>query len=356
MKIYGKIAAALVAGAMAISVATGVQAASRLEMAKIHVNTGRDFKYWTENSAAHKELVSFVEDVTNRRSKNFIPKEDRVAVFDMDGTFLCETAPYYFDHMLFIDRTLNDKTYTPSEDDRTFAEALNKWVQDKSSGENLGGSAPHQSSVFVGTNFPDYTAYVQKFMETPVTGLSNLKWGEALYLPMVEVIKYLEANDFKVYVVSGSERELVRVLVCDLLSIPRENIIGTDIKYLGSHQGDTQGLDYTFRQDDELIRGGFVIKNLKMNKVASIAREIGRQPVLAFGNSSGDAAMLNYTLTNNKYKSKAFFLLCDDLQRELGDMAKADKCRKLANDNGWVPVSMRGDFKTIYGDKVKRTK
>ncbi|MBQ1808723.1 MAG: haloacid dehalogenase-like hydrolase, partial [Selenomonas sp.] len=122
-----------------------------------------------------------------------------------------------------------------------------------------------------------------------------------------------------------------------------------------NHQGDKNGLDYAYKKGDSLVRGKFVIKNLQMNKVQSIVREIGKQPVLAFGNSSGDTSMLNYTVNDNKYKSAAFFLLCDDLQRELGDSKKAEKCKKLATENGWVSVSMRDDFKTIYGEDVKRS-
>ena len=91
-----------------------------------------------------------------------------------------------------------------------------------------------------------------------------------------------------------------------------------------------------------------------MNKVSAIAKEIGKQPILAFGNSGGDASMLNYTVSGNKHKSMAFFLLCDDTERELGDMKKAEKCKKLADENGWVSVSMRDDFKTIYGENVNR--
>ena len=104
-----------------------------------------------------------------------------------------------------------------------------------------------------------------------------------------------------------------------------------------------------------MIQGGFVIKNLKMNKVSAIVREIGRKPVLAFGNSSGDSAMLNYTINGNKYRSAAFFLLCDDLERELGNLNKAAKCKELADTYGWIPVSMRDDFATIYGEDVTRT-
>ena len=154
--------------------------------------------------------------------------------------------------------------------------------------------------------------------------------------------------------VSGTERELSRILVCDLLDIPTERVIGTDIKTLATHQGETDGLQYTYQRDDSLIRGGFVIKNLKMNKVSAIVREIGRKPVLAFGNSSGDSAMLNYTINGNKYRSAAFFLLCDDLEREIGNLNKAAKCKELADTYGWIPVSMRDDFATIYGEDVTR--
>ena len=352
-----KICTAILAATIGFGFMAGTpasEAATREEIAAIRVETSADFRYWNDDSPTRRKIVRFVEDAVNPGGPHFIPEENRIAVFDMDGTFLCETAPYYLDHMLFLDRTLHDANYKPSKDDRDFALALDQWLKHKDSSDNLGSSAPHQSSVFVGTSYPDYEAYVKKFIEKPVEGLNPLKWGEAFYLPMVEVMKYLKSNDFKIYVVSGSERELCRILVCDLLDIPAENIIGTDIKTVAAHQGETDGLKYTYRSDDYLVRGGFVIKNLKMNKVSAIVREIGRQPVLAFGNSSGDSAMLNYTINGNKYKSAAFFLLCDDLERELGNLEKAEKCRKLADENGWIPVSMRDDFKTIYGDNVTR--
>ena len=93
-----------------------------------------------------------------------------------------------------------------------------------------------------------------------------------------------------------------------------------------------------------------------MNKVSVIAEEIGKQPVLAFGNSGGDTSMLNYAVYGNKYKSAAFFVLCDDVDRELGNLNKAESCRKLAAENGWQTISMKNDFKTIYGDNVKVSK
>ena len=349
-----KILSAILAGLMSLSVTFGVQAATRDEISAIKVSKSGKFNYWTKDSAAKQKLISYVKDITNKTSANFIPVEDRIAVFDMDGTFLCETAPYYFDGMLFIHRTLYDMSYKPSKDDKEFATNLEKFILNKDSSDKLGSSAPHQASVFAGMNYKDYTSYVENFMKTPVKGLSNLKWGEAFYLPMVEVIKYLQKNDFKVYVVSGSERQLIRVLIGDILNIPHNQIIGTDIEIKATHQGNTDGLDYTYRQDDNLLRGEFVIKNLKMNKVSAIAKEIGKQPVLAFGNSSGDAAMFNYTITKNKYKSLAFTLLCDDVERELGNLNSAEKMKKSAEENGWIAISMKNDFSTIYGDNVKR--
>ena len=351
-----KIVAALTAGLIALGSFGVVDAMPREQIAKIQVKKAKDFKYWTKGSVANQKLVNFVTDVTNKNSKNFIPVEDRLAVFDMDGTILCETAPYPFEGMLWINRALYDENYTASESDRNFAIGLEKFIKTKNPNDIKGSSENRQGSVFVGMTNDEYATYVEKFMQKSVDGLSNLNFGESFYLPMIEVIKYLQANDFKVYIISGSDRNLVRILVCDMLKIPTNQIIGTDMKILASNQGDKDGRKYNYREDDYLIRGEFFFKNLNMNKVVGIAREIGKQPVLAFGNSDGDTSMLNYAINGNKYKSLSFFLICDDMEREFGDINKADKCIKLADNNGWIKISMRDDFKTIYGDNVKRSK
>ena len=90
-----------------------------------------------------------------------------------------------------------------------------------------------------------------------------------------------------------------------------------------------------------------------MNKVSVIVREIGVQPVLAFGNTMSDASMLNYTINGNPYRALGFMLLCDDLEREYGNLKKADQMRRGCKKYGWIPVSMHDDWKTIYGDQVK---
>jgi hypothetical protein len=130
---------------------------------------------------------------------------------------------------------------------------------------------------------------------------------------------------------------------------------GPEHRIAATGQGDEDGLTYTYKSDDEVILAGdFTVKTLKMNKVSSIVREIGSQPVLSFGNSSGDFAMATYTISNNPYRSLAFQLCCDDLERENGNPEKAEKMLQSCNKNGYIPVSMKNDWKTIYGDGVKK--
>ena len=96
------------------------------------------------------------------------------------------------------------------------------------------------------------------------------------------------------------------------------------------------------------------IGGLGMNKVTAIAQEIGVQPVLSFGNSTGDASMAEYVTSNNKYKSLALMLCCDDTERENGNVEKAEKMVSLCEDFDWVPISMKNDWTTIYGEGVTK--
>ena len=92
-----------------------------------------------------------------------------------------------------------------------------------------------------------------------------------------------------------------------------------------------------------------------MNKVFNIVQEIGKQPVLSFGNSNGDVSMHEYTITNNKYKALAFMLVADDTERDHADMTETNK--RIANwrTRGYQMISMKNDFKTIYGYGVTKT-
>ena len=175
---------------------------------------------------------------------------------------------------------------------------------------------------------------------------------------MIEVVKYLQDNGFTTYVVSGSDRMLCRVVACETLNIPENQVIGMDVTLVATNQDGKDCLDYQFNEggEDELVRGDKLwIKNLKMNKVFQIGQEIGKQPVLSFGNSSGDISMHEYTVTNNKYKAMAFMVVADDTDRDHADMVETNKRIALWEQYGYTMISMKNDFKTIYGDNVVKT-
>lgn len=353
---------------------------TRAKLARISVNAhGSNFRYWDKNAPSFQKLTAYVKEVTDPASPHFIPVEDRIAVFDLDGTLICETTPSYFEWMLYLERALNDPTYKPTPREKAYAQMVKAGIYrigipNPVAGTGLEASpnaagltrpkslpkdisreeARAQEAVFAGMSLADYDAYVKRFMQTPAEGMTNLLRGDSFYLPMVEVLSYLAANRFKLFIVSGSDRQTVRILADGALPVDSDNIIGTDARAYASHQGTTDGLAYRHTGEDVILRGEFIEKNLQMNKVSSIVREIGKQPVLAFGNSSGDYSMFSYTVTRNKYKALAFALLCDDTEREIGSPGKADKVRADCEANGWIPVSMKNDFRIIYGRDVKR--
>ena len=317
---------------------------------------------WTDDAPLKKELIAYVEAVTDESSPDFIPVEDRVATFDIDGTLLNETDPNYFDYTLLVYRVTEDPDYKDK------ASEFEKMVAAKIIDQNENGTKYEElpvehgqavASAFEGLTIDEFYDYVHEFAKSEMPSYENMLRGESFYAPMVQVVQYLQANDFDVYMMSGTDRLIMRgVFSSDLcpINVPLNHILGSDESLVGSEQGDSDGLDYTFGQDEKLVLGGdFLMKTLKENKVYIIQREIAKQPVLSFGNSSGDFAMDNYALSNPTYKSAAFQLCCDDLERENGNMSKADSMYADCEANGYIPVSMKNDWTTIYPEGVVYT-
>ncbi len=330
-------------------------ATSREEIAQIRVDRDGHFKYWEATSTVLQSLKDYVARVTSESSEDFVPAEERVAVFDLDGTLICETAPTYFEWLLYLHRVLEDETYQPSAEAYNYAMQVREAVDGKVIPAEMDwGEAWAQNAAFVGMTLNEYDDYVRTFSRTAVEGYNGMLWGEAFYLPMVEVVSYLVANDFKTYIVSGSERQLLRVLADGVLQFEKNHIIGSDVETFATEQGDTQGMDYVFKETDDIVRGNLMMKNLKMNKVSSIAQEIGIRPILAFGNSTGDFSMFQYTTSNRQRKGLAFCVLADDTQRENGNPSKAASIKERCAAAGWYTISMRDDWKTIYGEDVVR--
>ena len=284
------------------------------------------------------------------RCSDFIPVEDRIAVFDFDGTLFCETDPNYFDYTLLVHRVLEDPDYKDKASD--FEKSVANKIVDQNENGTKYSELPVEhgqavASAFKGMTVDEFYDYVHEFAKSEMPSYENMLRGESFYAPMVQVVQYLQANDFDVYMMSGTDR---------LINVPLNHILGSDESLVGSAQGDSDGLDYTFGQDEKLVLGGdFLMKTLKENKVYIIQREIAKQPVLSFGNSSGDFAMDNYALSNPTYKSAAFQLCCDDLERENGNISKADSMYADCEANGYIPVSMKNDWTTIYPEGVVYT-
>ena len=337
------------------------EAATREEIAAIHVERAQDFQYWNENSPTLQKIVNFVENAVNPLSFGYIPPEDRIATFDMDGTFYCETAPLYFQETMFLYRATEDKNYTPDKKMRKFAEKVKPKIYNKTgltAAENK-QLVSYLTKAYAGMTPEEYRAYVRNFMNDPETGLTNLTRGEAFYLPMIEIMSYLTNNGFAVYIDSACGVDTTRELVGDILPIQTDRIIGTDFGYTSTKMGkDAPSSHFFDRHREQIVFSGkpLLQDNGKTVKIFSILNQIGKKPVLAFGNSMGDSGMLEYTLQDNKYRSLSFMVLCDDTERELGNPKRAASDKAFAEERGWETISMRDEFKTIYGDNVRRSK
>ena len=328
------------------------------DIAKISVKAdGSDFRYWNDNAPSLSALKAYIEDITNPSSPNFIPAEDRICVSDMDGTFYGELAPTYAEWYMFFHRIFDDPAYTPNATEKAFAEECLKAAKSGKIATDLDAGEDHsQSYAFEGMTLDEFDEYAEHFLRnTSLDGLSNCTFAEAFYLPMVEVIRYLQANGFTFYVVTGADRQLTRVIMRAIPSVQPNTVIGSDSNPIAKRQGFSGGLYFQFESEDVMMRGPYMWTNGKMAKVSHIAREIGKRPVMALGNSSGDGSMMNYARFNPKYKGFAMGICCDDGERDWGGPDKAAGFRDMCAKYGWTPVSMRDDWKTIYGDEVKKT-
>ena len=350
MKMKKSICAALVAlgltfGAVGADISTA-DAAPVSQIQAINVKAdGSNFKYWNEDSESFKALKAYVEDVTNPRSPNFIPVEDRIVVSDMDGTFYGELAPTYSEWALYFHRIFEDSTYKPTATEKAYAEQCLKAAKEgKISADMDAGEDMAQAYAFEGMTLDEFDKYVTNWMtKTPVDGLTNCTFAESYYMPMVEVITYLQNNGFNFYVVTGTDRQLVRNALTAIPSIAPDHVIGTDSVNIAQRQGFAGAQYFQFEPTDVMV-----------SKVSNICREIGKRPVIGIGNTGSDASMLNYAKFNDKYKGFVLSVLCDDSVRDWGSTEKAAKMKGLSEKYGWTAVSMAKDWKTIYGENVKK--
>ena len=202
---------------------------------------------WNDDARAKTELEKYIKEISDENSPSYIPVEDRIAVFDLDGTLFCETDPVYFDHMLFMHRVLEDPDHEATPFELEVADKVQEFIDTGSYPEgldNLHGQGV--ASAFAGMTVKEFNDYIYTFRQTPAPGYENMTIGDAFYLPMLEVLDLLQNSGFKTYIVSGTDRLIVRGIVDGLsfMHIPANQIIGSDELLVTRNQGDTDGLDY----------------------------------------------------------------------------------------------------------------
>ena len=311
-------------------------------------------EYWTEGSAPAQELRDYVSKVTNPDDKeNFIPEKDRIAVFDMDGTLVCETYYTYYDTMMFIEFCLHDHPERVSDELKEIAAAIKPgYVADETLARNF-------AKAYAGMTVEEFSDYVVEFGKKYTASFNNMRYIDNAYLPMVELVKYLYDNKFTIYAISGTERTTTRAIIANSPFgeyITPNHVIGTvfEIKQKG-HETESSNMNFKYENGDELVlTGGFIQKNLNGNKSIYIEREIGQRPVLAFGNSGSDTSMINYTIdSRNPYPAQAYMIVADDNVREWGTQDWEAKSADYAA-KGYIPISMKNDFAQIYPEEMTK--
>ena len=310
---------------------------------------------WLDGSGAKQNLIDYVNAVTAESSKDFIPVEDRIAVFDMDGTLTCETYYTYYDTMMFIEYCLVDHPERVSDELKAVAASIQPgYLADETLARNF-------AKAYAGMTVEEFSEYVVEFGKKNTASFENMRYIDNMYLPMVELVEYLYDNGFEIWVISGTERTTTRAIVANSPIreyVRPEHVIGTDfeVKQRG-HEDEASNMDFKYENGDELVlTGGIIQKNLNANKSIYVEREIGQRPVLAFGNSGSDTSMMNYTIDQrNLYLAQAYMVVADDDVREWGkqdwDQKSADYLAK-----GFIPISMKTDFAVIYPDGITKAK
>ena len=312
---------------------------------------------WTEGSEVLASLMRFVRESVDESSENYVPPEDRIAVFDMDGTLYGERFPTYFNDWLFIQYALYNADHVAPEILQDFARQWEDKVLRGIAMPNFDAEERfYGPQLYEGLTLAEYKDVVRAFKKLPCFGFEGMTYGEAFFKPMLSVVKYLYDNGYTLYVNSATYRDAVRTIMEGTLDryIPLNHVIGTDLLFKTTGQGDTDSIDYTMQPDEDVvIAGELFVKNLKVNKVFAMEREIGKKPILAFGNSSGDFAMANAALQNKNYHGEAYMLLCDNTELDYGDVQKAERFAAECDKAGFHTISMRDDFVAIYGGGVR---
>ncbi len=259
---------------------------------------------WNDTSTK-KEIIAYVDVITDKNQPDFIPVKDRIATFDNDGNLWSE-QPAYFQLFFAIDRVRAMAVDHPEwKNEQPFKAVLENDMEALAKqGEH--GLLQLVMATHAGNTTEEFEAYVKEWVKTAKHPTKNVGYDKLVYQPMLELLQYLRANDFKTYVVSGGGVDFMRAFVTDIYGIPKEQIIGSRIKTKFEYNDGNPKIirlpELDFIDDKE-------------GKPLNIQKIIGKKPVFASGNSDGDLQMMQWA-ASNEHKSFMLYLHHTDSIRE----------------------------------------
>ncbi len=298
-----------------------------------------------QDTAPKKAIIAFVDKVTKKGSADFVPAAERIAVFDNDGTLWPED-PMPFQVAFVFDEL---KRRAPNEPqlaaDPMVQAALAGDIPKLLEGEHHDGLMRIMALTHVGMTTEAFRATVEAWLASARHPTFGKPYDQLTYQPMQELLRYLRANGFKTFIVSGGGADFMRVWSERVYGIPPEQVVGstgrTTFELRDSGPVLVKTLDYLFVDD-------------KAGKPVGIWQFIGRRPIACFGNSDGDQAMLEYTTINNPRPSFGLIVHHTDADREYAYDAQPKSSGKLvdalkeAPRRGWTVVDMKADWKRIF--------
>ncbi|MDW9590301.1 haloacid dehalogenase-like hydrolase [Sinorhizobium meliloti] len=296
---------------------------------------------WVDGEAK-SQIVDFVAATTTEGGADFVEPADRVAVFDNDGTLWGE-QPMYVQLAFVLDRV---KQLAPQHPEWQTKEPFKSVL----SGDMAGVAASGQkglvellAATHAGMSTEEFEKIVSDWIASARHPVSGKPYTAHIFQPMVELIDYLKAKEFKVFIVSGGGVEFMRPWTERVYGIPPENVVGSSIK---TKYEPRNGVPAILRLPEvDFIDDG-------PGKPVGIHKFIGRRPIAAFGNSDGDFEMLEWT-TSGPGRRFGLIVHHDDAERENAydrDSHFGRLARGLdeAPARGWTIVSMKNDWKVIY--------
>jgi phosphoserine phosphatase len=294
-------------------------------------------------------IVEYVEAITDENSSRFVPVAERVAVFDNDGTLWSEKPiPIQLDFTLY--RMAQQVAADPSLGDRqpyqAAAEHDYRWLgaamvkHYHGDDADLGLLSAAVSAAFEDMSVDEYAALVTEWFTTAVHPVLHRPYLTCGFVPMVELLRYLEANGFVTYIASGGDRDFMRPFAEALYGIPPERVIGSALGLMLDETGEHPGLLY--KSKVEFFDDG-------PEKPVRIWSRLGRRPVIAAGNSNGDVPMLRFASADGRTGLR-LLVLHDDAEREFDYVDGAEDALERAGAHDWTVVSMRRDWARVFAD------